>query len=114
MQNYELLQNFNKIMATRRDTIKHSKATFGCFGILIVTIVLYLYFLNMSVVQVVMRTEHVQRQQELNAEIAMLEASYIKAQHKISERIATLEGYDTNTTKVFLSREQASFVLGAN
>ena len=99
-------------MATRRDTIKSSKATLGCVGLLVSMIVLYLYFLNMSVVQVVMRTEHVQRQHELSAEIALLEASYIKAQHNISSRIATLDGYNTNTPKVFISREQSSLVFG--
>ncbi len=99
-------------MVTSRETIKHSKATMGCVASLLLMIVLYLYFLNMSVVQVVMRTEHVQQQNNLNAEIASLEASYIEAQHKIASRIATLEGYDTNTSKIFVSREQASFVLG--
>ena len=98
-------------MATSRDTIKYSKTTLGCVGLLVSTIVLYLYFLNLSVVQVVMRTEQVQRQQDLGAEIAMLESLYIKAQHSIAARIATLDGYDTNTEKIFVSRKQASFVL---
>lgn len=100
-------------MATHRETIKHSKATLICVCLLVSTIVLYLYFLNMSVVQVVMRTEHVQKQHNLNAEIAMLEASYIEAEHTIAARIATLDGYDTNTPKIFVSRgEQKTFVLG--
>ena len=58
-------------------------------------------FLNMSVVQVVMRTDYIQQQNKLNAEIAMLEASYIEAQHTIASRIATLEGYDTDTALKF-------------
>ncbi len=99
-------------MGTRRETIKHSKATIGCVCLLVSMIVLYLYFLNMSVVQVVMRTEHVQKQNQMNTQIAMLEASYIEAQHAIASRIAGLDGYDTNAAKVFVSREQASFVLG--
>ncbi|MFT7644655.1 MAG: hypothetical protein ACI9BF_000305 [Candidatus Paceibacteria bacterium] len=99
-------------MAIRRETIKNSKATLICVAFLISTIVLYLYFLNMSVVQVVVRTEHTQRQNELNVEIAMLEASYIKAQHFISSRIATLEGYNTNTSKTYILREQSSLVFG--
>ena len=98
-------------MRTRRDTINHSRVTFGCFAFLVGTIVLYLYFLNTSVVQVVMRTEYVQQQHELNTEIAMLEASYIEAQHTIATRIATLEGYNVETPKIFISREQSSLVL---
>lgn len=100
-------------MKQSRETISYSKTTLTCVGVLVGAVVMYLYFLNMSVVQVVMRTEHTQRQHDLNAEIALLEASYIDAQHQVAARIATLEGYDTNTPKVFVSREQASLVFGA-
>ena len=99
-------------MGTRRDTLKYSKATLGCVGLLVSMVVLYLYFLNMSVVQVVMRTDHVQQQNGLNAEIAMLEASYIEAQHGVASQIADLEGYNVDTPKIFVAREQSSFVLG--
>lgn len=77
-------------------------------------IVFYLYFLNMSVVQVVVRSEHVQAQRELRGEIAELEARYIEAQHQVAAKIATLEGYDTDTAKIFVSREQSSLVLSSN
>jgi hypothetical protein len=99
-------------MRTRRETIKHSKITLVCFGLLVSAVVMYLYFLNMSVVQVVLRTEQIQKQNNLHAEIAMLEATYIEAEHTIAARIATLDGYDTDTKKIFVSRDQASFVLG--
>ena len=102
------------MVGTRRDTIKYSKRTAFCFCLLVSAIVAYLYFLNMSVVQVVMRTEHVQQQREISADIALLEARYIEAQHAVAARIASLEGYDTNTRKVFVSREQASLVLSSN
>lgn len=75
-------------------------------------VVLYLYFLNMSVVQVVMRTEFIQQQHELGAEIATLEAEYIESQHVIASRIATLDGYSQESEKFFVSREQPSLVLG--
>ena len=71
----------------------------------------YLYFLNLSVVEVVLRTEYAQQQNELRTEIALLEARYIEAQHTIAERIASLEGYDTDVAKIFVSREAASLVL---
>lgn len=99
-------------MGTRRETIRHSKATIGCVCLLASMVVMYLYFLNMSVVQVVMRTEHVQKQNKLNTEIAMLETSFIEAQHNIASRIASLDGYEKDTAKIFISREQSSFVLG--
>lgn len=98
-------------MSTRRDIINHSKITFGCLGLLVGMVVLYLYFLNMSVVQVVMRTDFIQQQRDLNAEIAELESSFIESQHVIASRIATLEGYNTDAEKIFVSREPASLVM---
>lgn len=99
-------------MKKRRESIaRNSRTTVACLGLLVGAVILYLYFLNMSVVQVVMRTGFVEEQRQLSAEIALLEAEYIEAQHTISARIATLEGYDTNTDKIFVSREQARFVL---
>jgi hypothetical protein len=100
-------------MILSREIIGNQNATLTCVGLLILTIVLYLYFLNMSVAQVVMRTEYVKEQQKLNNEIAMLEAVYIESQHVVASRISTLDGYDTDTDKIFVSRKQTpSFVLG--
>lgn len=101
-------------MKNRRDTIKPSTVTLACVALLVSMIVFYLYFLNMSVVQVVMRTEHVQKQHKLNNEIALLEARYIKSQHVVATKIASLDGYNTSAPKVFVSREQASLVFGSN
>ena len=100
-------------MSTRRDTIKHSKVTYGFVGLFVSTILLYLYFLNMSVVHVVLRSEYIQQQQALSTDIALLESRYIEAQHTIASRIATLDGYNTNTPKIFVSREQALLVLAS-
>lgn len=101
-------------MNTRRATIKSSNATFLCLTLLVLTVVSYLYFLNMSVVQVVMRTEYIQEQNKISAEIAMLEARYIESQHKVATRIASLDGYNTEIEKIFVSRKQDSLVLGGN
>ncbi len=89
----------------------HSRITLACAGLFFSMIVLYLYFLNMSVVQVVMRIEQVQRQHQLGGEIASLDAKFIEAQHAISSKIATLDGYDTDTNKIFVSRDQVSLVM---
>lgn len=98
-------------MITRRDTITYSKTTLCCFALLVATVVLYLYFLNMSVVEVVLRTEFTQEKNQLNTEIALLEAQYIEAQHTIAARIATLQGYDTDVAKIFVSRDASSLVV---
>lgn len=82
---------------------------------MIVSIVVYLYFLNISVVHVVMRKEATQEQNILRTEIAMLETSYIEAQHAIAARIATLDGYNVETSKVFVSRDTTdTLVLQTN
>lgn len=96
---------------SRESITRNSRITIIGVGLLVGMVFLYLYFLNMSVVQVVMRTEYIQEQRQLNADIALLEAQFIEAQHSIAVRIATLEGYDTNTDKIFVSREQARLVL---
>ena len=83
-------------------------------GLLVCGIISYLYFLNLSVVHVVMRKEATQEQSVLRAEIAMLETKYIEAQHAIAARIATLEGYNTETEKIFVTRGETSLVLNTN
>jgi predicted transcriptional regulator len=98
-------------MNKSRDKISYSKATLGCLCLVVSSVVLYLYFLNMSVVHVVMRTEFMQEQNSLRTDIAMLEGKYIQSQHNIAERISTLQGYETDVAKIFVSREPANLVL---
>lgn len=101
------------MVKNRRDTITYSKATLACVCLLVGMIVLYLYFLNMSVVQVVMRTDYVKQQNDLGAELAILDAKYIETQHVIASRIATMDNYNTSAEKIFVSREQPSLVFGS-
>jgi hypothetical protein len=88
--------------------------TYFCLSLLVVSVVAYLYFLNVSVVHVVMRKEATQEQNRLRTEIAMLETSYIESQHKIADKIADLEGYSTETDKIFITRGQTGLVLRDN
>ena len=99
-------------MTKSRDTITYSPFTIICVGLVFGAIAAYLYFLNLSVVEVVMRTELKQEQQLLNTEIAELESRYIMAQHKIAAQVATLDGYSTDIPKIFVSRTETQFVLG--
>lgn len=98
-------------MGKSRDTQAISKITLASFGLLIGFVVFYLYFLNMSVVQVVIRSEHDQIARDLQAEIAQLESDYIEAQHAIAARMSELDGYTFDNKKIFVSREQAKLVL---
>ena len=81
---------------------------------LMAAIAAYLYFLNVSVVHVVMRKESMQEANSLRAEIATLETSYIEAQHKISKKIAETDGFKRDNEKIFVTRGQSTLVLGSN
>ncbi|MEY2665258.1 MAG: hypothetical protein RLZZ480_363 [Candidatus Parcubacteria bacterium] len=94
--------------------IDSTHQTYFCLVVLVCSVAAYLYFLNVSVVHVVMRKEATQEQNRLRTEIAMLETSYIEAQHKIADRIADLEGYSTETDKIFITRGETGLVLRDN
>lgn len=89
---------------TKQEKAAQSRQLFAGIALLLVAVILYLYFLNLSVVHVVMRKEAVREQNHLRTEIAMLETKYIESQHLIAARIATLDGYNVQTNKVFIAR----------
>jgi hypothetical protein len=67
-------------------------------------IALYMYFLSMSVVHVVLRKEVINEKRVLDSELARLESKYIDAQHKVSDKIATLENFTETDEKIFITR----------
>lgn len=73
-----------------------------CLALLLSGVVAYMYFLSLSVVHVVMRNEVMQSMNQLRSEIAYLETSYIEANHKISSQVATLQGFNTVDSKIFI------------
>jgi hypothetical protein len=101
-------------MKKSRAKIKPSSVTTLAFGTLLVMVVLYLYFLNMSVVQVVMRTEYIQTKNTLNTEIALMESQFIQAKHDVSAKLAGLDTFTAEDNKIFVERGGSSLVLGAN
>jgi flagellin-specific chaperone FliS len=76
-----------------------------------VLVILYMYFLSMSVVHVVLRKEVIQKFGTVESEIAQLESTYILAQHKVSNKIAALENFTENDTKIFVSRTESTLVF---
>ncbi|NCT02138.1 hypothetical protein GW766_02725 [Candidatus Parcubacteria bacterium] len=102
------------MLGNSRETITYSKATIVSVFLLLCTITAYLYFLNMSVVQVVMRTEQTQQQRDLTIEIATLESRYIAVQHLITSRISEVNNFTATTGKIFVERDGARFVLRDN
>lgn len=101
-------------MNKSRDTIKYSSLTAGCLITVVVSIFAYLYFLNVSVVEVVLRSQHETEIKKLYSELAELESSYVMAQHRIASEIAQLDGYETEIEKIFITRHPTGLILGAN
>lgn len=100
-------------MTKSRETISNSPCTMALLGVIGFAVVAYLYFLNVSVVHVVMRKEAMQDAQDLKNQIALLETEYITAQHTIAARMATVDGYREDSEKVFVSRTTVpNLVLG--
>lgn len=102
-------------MNPRRDsTAQKLTITYTLIGLIVCSIVAYLYFLNVSVVHVIMRKEATQELNHLRTEIAMLETEYIEAQHTIASQMGTLAHFTTESDKIFVHRGNASLVLRDN
>lgn len=95
---------------------KPSYAIYFNIGLALVLglVFMYMYFLSMSVVHVVLRKEINQNISTIESEIAQLEASYILAQHKVSNKIAALENFTENDKKIFVSRQDAKLVYSGS
>lgn len=98
-------------MNTKPLHFNNNLITSMCIGLVVFSIVAYMYFLSLSVVHVVMRKEASQQIGHLRSEIASLEATYIEAKHQISARVANLDGFSQNQNKIFISKEEQSLVL---
>jgi hypothetical protein len=100
-------------MNKSRETISYSIPTMAIFGLIVLAVVAYLYFLQVSVVHVVMRKEAMTEAQDTRNAIALLETEYITAQHTIAARMAQVDGYKEESEKVFVARTTVpNLVLG--
>lgn len=76
-------------------------------------IFLYVYFVAASVLHVVVRQDSESKAAVLMSEIATLETTLIAAQHTISDRLGTLQGFKGEQEKVFVNKSKDSgLVLG--
>lgn len=71
---------------------------------------LYFYFLSASVIHVVMTEELSERINQVQGEIASLEAAYMDKQHAISLEVVERRGYIASSQKVFIDRSESSVV----
>lgn len=100
-------------MSKSRETISYSPYTLALLGVIGFTLVAYLYFLNLSVVHVVIRKEVMQDLQDTKNQIALLETEYIGAQHTIAANMTAVSEFQEDQTKVFVMRGATpNLVLG--
>jgi len=92
-------------MNTSRETITYSPHSLCLLALSLCAVVAYVYFLNMSVVHVVVQKQLANDMQDMKNEIALLESQYITAQHTITARMATIEGVSAERNKVFVARD---------
>jgi len=74
----------------------------------------YIYFVSASVVHVVMRKEINQEIASLSSYVSRLESKYIDSQHKVSNDIASMDGFVEVNEKIFIDRTETSLVLSGN
>ena len=75
---------------------------------------LYVYFVIAAVVEVVIRKEVASEAGALSSHVAELEAEYIAAEHRVSEEMATQEGYAPVSEKIYVIEANATLVLGSS
>jgi len=83
----------------------------GCFALVLVGVISYMYFVSLSIVHVVMQKEASSSIIQLRSEIATLETAYIEARHNISSQLASAEGFTAVDNKIFISMAEQSLVL---
>ncbi len=99
-------------MKSRNTNSERHLITIACFGVLVLSVVAYMYLLSVSVVHVVMRKDLNREVVQLRSEIAILESSYIEASHKISQRVATADSFSAVKDKIFIhTTSDTSLVL---
>jgi len=99
---------------SRETAVIQIKITYALVFTIVCAVILYLYFLNLSVLHVIMRKEATRESNALRNEIALLETDYITAQHTIAGRMGTMEDFTIESEKIFVSRGQSSLVLRDN
>ncbi len=98
-------------MNSSRDTVPYYIITLMMGTLSVCAVIGYLYFLNVSVVEVVMRKDALRHSAALSAEIALLESAYIDAQHTIAKRIGDEGALAFEARKVFVKRDTTSVVV---
>ena len=81
-------------------------------SVFLLLILLYMYFVGNTIIQVVMRQEITKEIADLNSDISTLETQFILAQNAINKDLATAKGFVSNgNSKIFIDRSPGTLVL---
>jgi len=83
----------------------------SAFILLLSLVILYVYFLSLSVVEVVVRKQIDSDISHIHSDISELEETYISMQHSVSQEIAMQQGFVKTTKKVFVDRSDTDLAL---
>jgi hypothetical protein len=84
--------------------VEERKVFWILISLALLLIGLYLYFVSVSVVNVLMREEAVLKTASLHSRISVLEAHYLREQDKITENLAEELGFVAVSKKHFVAR----------
>ena len=96
---------FSKIKQLNIDEISYKISVFSLFGILFFSFV-YIYLLNNSVLNVVLREKYSKELRGVNGEVSSMENKYIEAKNNINLELARSLGYGDDFNNVRFSSEQ--------
>ena len=71
----------------------------------------YMYFVSISIADVVMRKEVDRQITDISTNISQLETSYIDKQHEVSNDIASHKGYVVADLKVFINKSNSDTLV---
>lgn len=71
----------------------------------------YIYFVSISIADVVMRKEVDKQITDISTKISQLETSYIDMQHAVSNDIASHNGYVVVNTKIFIDKSNSDTLV---
>lgn len=104
------MKKYKRETAYKDESMLFYIAFFACIAVLST----YMYFVSVSVVNVVMRKEVDAEMAQLNSSISQLESRYIEMQHAVSSDFASLQGFVVADKKIFIDRTKDTLVLSRN
>ena len=90
---------------------KEKRYLIGLATLAFILVCLYMYFVSATIMHVVVRKESDHALTQMHSKLGALESEYIAAQHRVSEHVASLQGFVAAPEKVFIDRTPTTLVV---